>query len=75
LGGIIKNLFLILESIKFKKSKMEILKNIIGMIHTLAASVSIIAGAYVLLKIKGDIKHKKWGKCYFYAMLLNNLSA
>jgi uncharacterized membrane protein len=54
---------------------MQILKNIIGMIHTLAASVSIIAGAYVLLKIKGDIKHKKWGKCYFYAMLLNNLSA
>lgn len=54
---------------------MEILKNIIGMIHTLAASVSIIAGAYVLLKIKGDTKHKEWGKCYFYAMLLNNLSA
>ena len=54
---------------------MEILNTIISVIHTLSASLSIIFGVMVLVGVKGGLRHKKLGLWYFYAMLINNLSA
>jgi len=54
---------------------MEILKEIISWTHTIAASLSLIFGTIVLFGKKGDTKHRKLGLWYFYAMLVNNLTA
>lgn len=54
---------------------MEILKLTLSLTHTIAASLSLIFGTIVLFSIKGNSKHQKLGLWYFYAMLLNNLTA
>ena len=48
---------------------------LISWIHTIAACLSLIFGAIVLLSTKGNIKHRKFGLYYFYTMLVNNISA
>lgn len=54
---------------------MELLKPLIGWIHTLAAALSLLFGTIVILNKKGDAKHRKLGRWYFYVMLINNLTA
>ena len=54
---------------------METVKEFISWIHTIAASLSLLFGAIVLFRKKGDQKHRKLGLLYFYAMLVNNLTA
>jgi uncharacterized membrane protein len=54
---------------------MEILKTIISWLHTITASLSLIFGIIVLIGIKGNLNHKKFGLWYFYAMLINNITA
>lgn len=51
------------------------LKVLISWTHTIAASLSLIFGTIVLFGIKGNAKHKIMGLWYFYAMLINNLTA
>ena len=54
---------------------MEIINGLISWTHTIAASLSLIFGTFVLFGIKGNAKHRKLGLQYFYAMLINNLTA
>ena len=54
---------------------MEMLKEIISWTHIISATLSLIFGAIVLFGKKGDLKHRKLGIYYFYAMLANNLTA
>jgi uncharacterized membrane protein len=54
---------------------MEIINGLISWTHTIAASLSLIFGTIVLFGIKGNAKHRKLGLWYFYAMLINNLTA
>jgi len=54
---------------------MEILNELISWTHIISATLSLIFGAIVLFGKKGDLKHQKLGIYYFYAMLLNNLTA
>lgn len=54
---------------------MEILKEILSWTHIISATLSLIFGAIVLIEKKGDLKHRKLGLYYFYAMLVNNLTA
>ncbi|WP_233898772.1 DUF2306 domain-containing protein [Tenacibaculum piscium] len=54
---------------------MEIFKEIISWTHIISATLSLIFGVVVLFGKKGDIKHRKIGLYYFYAMLINNLTA
>jgi len=54
---------------------MEFLKEIISWTHTIAASLSLIFGTIVLFGRKGDVRHRKLGLWYFYAMVVNNLTA
>ncbi|MDG1777925.1 MAG: DUF2306 domain-containing protein [Flavobacteriaceae bacterium] len=54
---------------------MEVLKEVISWTHTITATLSLIFGSIVLFGIKGNAKHKKMGLWYFYAMLINNLTA
>lgn len=54
---------------------MEIINGLISWTHTIAASLSLIFGTIVLFGVKGTTKHQKLGLWYFYAMLINNLTA
>ena len=54
---------------------MEIVNEIISLTHTITASLSLIFGTIVLFGKKGDSKHRKFGLWYFYAMLVNNITA
>lgn len=54
---------------------MEILKEIISWTHIISATLSLIFGTIVMFSQKGNIKHRKLGLWYFYAMLINNLTA
>lgn len=54
---------------------MEFLKEIISWSHAIAASLSLIFGTIVLFGRKGDVRHRKLGLWYFYAMVVNNLTA
>ena len=54
---------------------MEILKTIISISHVLAASLSLILGTIVIFGKKGIPKHRKLGLYFFYAMLVNNVTA
>jgi uncharacterized membrane protein len=54
---------------------MEIINGLISWTHTIAASLSLIFGTIVLFGTKGNAKHRKLGLWYFYAMLINNLTA
>lgn len=54
---------------------MEIINGVISWTHGISASLSLIFGAIVLFGNKGDAKHRKIGEWYFYAMLVNNLTA
>ncbi|MDI9338166.1 MAG: DUF2306 domain-containing protein [Alphaproteobacteria bacterium] len=54
---------------------MELIKTILSWTHTISASLSLVFGIIVLLGVKGNIRHKKIGLWYFYAMLFNNITA
>ncbi len=54
---------------------MELLKTIISVAHILAASLSLILGTIVIFGKKGTSKHRKLGLYFFYAMLVNNITA
>jgi uncharacterized membrane protein len=54
---------------------MEILNQTISWTHTISATLSLVFGTIVLFGNKGDLRHKKLGLWYFYAMLINNLTA
>ena len=54
---------------------MEIVNETISWTHTISASLSLIFGTIVLFGKKGDLKHRKLGLWYFYAMLVNNITA
>jgi uncharacterized membrane protein len=54
---------------------MEILNQTISWTHTISAILSLVFGTIVLFGNKGDLRHKKLGLWYFYAMLINNLTA
>jgi len=46
----------------------------LGWVHTIACTVALLAGAYVLLREKGTARHKQMGRIYFYALLVACLS-
>ena len=54
---------------------MEILNQTISWTHTISATLSLVFGTIVVFGSKGDLRHKKLGLWYFYAMLINNLTA
>ena len=54
---------------------MELIKTILSWTHTISASLSLVFGIIVLLGVKGSLKHMKNGIWYFYAMLVNNITA
>lgn len=54
---------------------MELLKEGISWIHIISATLSLLFGALVLFRRKGNLKHRKLGLYYFYAMLINNSTA
>ena len=54
---------------------MEYIKTIVSCIHIISASLSLVFGIIVMLGVKGSLKHKKIGVWYFYAMLVNNITA
>ena len=54
---------------------MEILKFIFSWSHIISASLSMLFGLILVTRTKGDKKHKKMGDYYFYAMLINNITA
>ena len=54
---------------------MEILNQTISWSHTISATLSLVFGTIVVFGSKGDLRHKKLGLWYFYAMLINNLTA
>lgn len=54
---------------------MELLKTLISWSHILAASLSLLFGTIVIFGKKGGRKHRKLGLYFFYAMLINNLTA
>ncbi|MDY3362993.1 hypothetical protein PG623_03165 [Riemerella anatipestifer] len=54
---------------------MEILKQALSWIHIISATLSLIFGTIVIISKKGNTKHLKIGICYFYAMLINNITA
>ncbi|MDX1905891.1 MAG: DUF2306 domain-containing protein [Bacteroidia bacterium] len=46
-----------------------------GSIHTLAAVIALITGAWVILRPKGGLRHRQAGYVYAAAMLIVNLTA
>ncbi|MBN4053622.1 DUF2306 domain-containing protein [Haliea sp. AH-315-K21] len=48
---------------------------IIGWLHTIACVLAMITGGVALFAIKGSVDHKKWGRWFFYTMLVTNVSA
>jgi len=54
---------------------MDILNQTISWTHTISATLSLVFGTIVLFANKGDLRHKKLGLWYFYAMLINNSTA
>lgn len=49
--------------------------SVIGWIHTIASTVAMIVGAFVLLWPKGNALHKRRGRIYVVAMLVANVTA
>jgi uncharacterized membrane protein len=49
--------------------------SMVGWIHTLTCVFAMIAGGVALFATKGSVNHKKWGRWYFYVMVITNLSA
>lgn len=47
----------------------------LGISHTITASISLILGAFILFDIKGSKRHKTIGLIYFYCMLITNITA
>ena len=47
----------------------------IGVVHTAAASVSLLAGAFQLGRRRRDLLHRRVGYCYAAAMVMTNVSA
>ncbi len=54
---------------------MDILKELISWTHIIAATLSLVFGTIVIFGNKGSMRHRKLGLYYFYAMLVNNLTA
>jgi uncharacterized membrane protein len=46
-----------------------------GLLHLVAASLSIVVGAFQLLRPRGDALHRRAGYLYIGAMAVNNLTA
>ena len=53
----------------------RIIHSWLGLIHTVFALASMIFGAVVLIKPKGDKKHMQLGYLYVWSMILMNLTA
>lgn len=47
--------------------------NILLIIHVIGGSISLLLGSYILSTKKGDQRHKKLGKVFFYTMLTSAL--
>lgn len=54
---------------------MEYLKLLTSWSHIISATISIIIGAIIIIKNKGTLLHRNLGVIYFYAMLVNNITA
>jgi len=54
---------------------METVKAIVSYIHIISAAVALIFGAIILIKRKGNKKHRELGAYYFYIMISNNVTA
>ena len=48
----------------------HIITNTTGLVHTIASTIALIAGAYILLAKKGTSIHKKIGYIYVIAMII-----
>jgi uncharacterized membrane protein len=54
---------------------MEVINLIISWSHILTASASMVLGFLLLVRTKGNSIHMKYGKYYYYCMLINNITA
>jgi uncharacterized membrane protein len=54
---------------------MPIIKFILSWSHIISASLSMVFGLILIMRTKADTKHRKMGNYYFYAMLINNVTA
>ena len=54
---------------------METVNALISWTHTLAAGLSLLFGTYVMFSRKGGLRHRRIGLWYFYAMVINNVTA
>ncbi len=50
---------------------MEIIFKILLIIHISCGTIGLLIGSYVLFAKKGDAVHKKTGRVFFYAMVIN----
>ncbi len=64
-----------MESILNFNKQHHIIHSYLGLAHTLLAVVALVVGTYVLLRFKGDKKHRQLGYVYVTTMLLMNTSA
>ena len=53
---------------------MDIFKLLLGL-HIIGASISLLLGLYLMFAKKGNSRHKKIGKVYFYALLTASVAA
>jgi uncharacterized membrane protein len=49
--------------------------SVLGWLHTLACTVAIVVGAYMLAGPKGTALHRRTGRWYIYIMLVANISS
>lgn len=54
---------------------MEVIHFLLSWTHIVTAVLSLIFGTVVLFGRKGNGRHKKIGKYYFYSMLISNVTA
>lgn len=54
---------------------MEILIKIVLILHIIAGNVALISGAISMISKKGNAVHKRFGKIFFYAMMIITVTA
>jgi uncharacterized membrane protein len=54
---------------------MEVLFRILLIIHIASGSIALLSGTWVLVRAKGDQNHRRNGKRFHLAMLINGFSA
>lgn len=54
---------------------MELTDVLIYYIHAPLGGIALVAGGIALLAKKGKRAHKKWGKVFYYAMLISAITA